>query len=89
MVDPEVDGRDGGPEGDRDGAVPMLGNAAKGDTGERGCGEGDERGNSWFWLEKASGERVGGVNIENEPDLSLGISEAPEDRLLDVLGKGC
>ena len=56
---------------------------ANGAAGERVCGDwGSARG----WLEEMSGERVGGVKYENEPSLSREISEAPEDRLLDVLG---
>jgi hypothetical protein len=81
--EPEVDGRDRAPCGDRGGTCTLFADNANGDAGERVCGDwGSSRG----WLEKMSGERVGGVKTE-ESSLSRDASEATEERLLDVLGK--
>lgn len=59
---------------------------AKGEAGERVCGDAEDRGCSCIWVDAMRGDRVGGVKYENEPSLSRETSEAPDDRLLDVLG---
>lgn len=88
--EPEVEGRE---VGDRGGGgmvlVLVVFMIAKGDAGERVRGDGDEWGSSIFCPEDMRGERVGGVKYDTEPSRSREISEAPDDRLLGVLTKGC